>query len=149
MHVCLTGVMHVCLYVDERVCVVYVSPVELDEDTLDYYIKLLSIRQDTLTDDTFSDSTGSRELGRHFDRERLHIVTPENLEAFRSCHMSLSTVLLYSPKCLARIKRLVSGRPAYIVPGLVSRDDLAVAHKLGKNSFSSQVSCRNCSHFCS
>lgn len=45
--------------------------------------------------------------------------------------MSLSSVLLYSPRCLARIKRLVAGRPAYIVSGIVCRDDIAVADALG------------------
>ena len=114
---------------DESVDVIYVSPVDLDKDTLEYYIKLLSMRQ--LDEDTPS-SEDEDTPKRSFDRERLHVVIPENLEAFRSCRMSLSTVLLYSPKGLARIRRLVAGRPAYIVSGLVSMDDIALADTLGR-----------------
>jgi len=127
------------------VYVVYVSPVQLDSDTLDYYFKLLSINQEN-TDTRSGDDTPTKSQAvslqslnevkqeRLFSRERLHVVTPENLEAFKNCRMSLSTVLLYSPRCLARIKRLVAGKPSYIVSGLVSRDDIALAHALGMSS---------------
>lgn len=33
-------------------------------------------------------------------------------------HFPLSSLLYYSPRCLRRIRSLVKGRPAYIVPGV-------------------------------
>ena len=130
---------------DPNVHVVYVSPVHLDADTVDYYLKLLSIRpaddspsvgrEDTPTwSPATAHQTPTDASPDQLARERLHVVIPENLEAFRGYRMSLSTVLLYSPQCLARIKRLVAGKPSYIVSGIVSTDDIALAHTLGKSS---------------
>ena len=69
-------------------------------------------------------------------KHRVHFVFPEKLEYFQSHNLALSSSLLYSPLCLARIKRLISGREAYIISGTVCKEDLAVAHKLGKQKFS-------------
>lgn len=63
--------------------------------------------------------------------ERVHFITPERVETFSRHHMALSSVLLYSPRTMQRIRHLTTGRETYIVPGVVSQDDLAVADKLG------------------
>lgn len=63
--------------------------------------------------------------------ERVHFVTPELAGAFSRHRMALSSVLLYSPRTVERIRHLTAGRDAYIMPGVVSRDDLAVADQLG------------------
>jgi IQ domain-containing protein H len=39
----------------------------------------------------------------------------------------LSTILYYSPKCLNRIRALIKGQSAYIVPNILGDDDLKIA----------------------
>ena len=97
--------------------IIYVSPVVLSEDLESYNLKLLSLGQEgTQTEDIC---------------KRLTLITPESLGKFRGKNLSLSTVLLYSPKAMRRIRNLTRGKNAYILPGVVSEDDLAVAEQLG------------------
>ena len=54
-------------------------------------------------------------------------MVPENTHRFPH-HFSLAQMLVYSPKTLKRIKSLVKGRQAYIVPGVSpSADDIKVS----------------------
>ena len=55
-------------------------------------------------------------------------------------HFSLSQILLYSPRIMKRIKRLIKNKNAYIVPGIPSNDDIKLSNMLNvlfNNNFNS------------
>ena len=54
--------------------------------------------------------------------KRFKIVVPEN-HARMPRSLSLTSLLLYSPKALKRIKRFCRGRPAYIVPNMIGPEE--------------------------
>ena len=94
--------------------VLYVSPAPVEDEVQEYYGSLLAMGQ-----------------GGEGAMERVHFVTPEQAGTFSRHRMALSSVLLYSPRTVERIRHLTAGREAYIMPGVVSQDDLAVADQLG------------------
>jgi hypothetical protein len=100
---------------DPNVEVVYISPVEVDSEVLDYYTRLLAMGP----------------AGSETAMDRVHIITPDHLHSFPSHTLPLSTLLTLSPRTVQRVRRLIAGREAYIVPGVVNRDDLSVADMLG------------------
>ncbi|XP_053319756.1 IQ domain-containing protein H [Spea bombifrons] len=111
-----------CDIADPNVDVIYVSPVDLDEETRQYYRKVLGLRAAVLS--------GSPQDACEI-RDRFTILIPEAIGSFPSHPMCLSTLLKYSPKTLHRIRNLIQGREAYIVGGVLNMDDLAVADLLG------------------
>ncbi|KAG8574946.1 hypothetical protein GDO81_009395 [Engystomops pustulosus] len=111
-----------CDIADPNVDVIYISPVKLDEETEQYYRKLLGLRAAVLSGNP-QDAT---EL-----HDRFTILTPEAMDRFPNHHMCLSTLLKYSPKTLQRIRNLTQGRETYIVGRVPHADDLAVADVLG------------------
>lgn len=96
---------------DPNVNIVYVSPFTFTNDVLGYYMKILQIG------DIEEAST------------RLHIIVPENAHKFPS-HYSLTQCLLYSPKSMKRIKNLIRGKQAYLVPGRANTDDIKLSINL-------------------
>ncbi|CAI8053072.1 IQ domain-containing protein H [Geodia barretti] len=98
---------------DPNVEVVYISPVSLDQEILDYYGSLLA--------------TGPS--GSQSAMERVHIVTPD--VSLPPHPLPLSSLLTLNPRTVQRIKRLTAGREAYIIPGAVNPDDITVADMLG------------------
>src|SRR5688572_14028015 len=94
---------------DENVDVIYVAPFQLDDEAIEYFIKLLQVR-------------GIKNV-----TQRFHIIYPENYMLFDKSNISLSSLLLYSPKALKRIKMLTKGKIAYIIPGFVGPEDLKLA----------------------
>ncbi|KAM8972328.1 LOW QUALITY PROTEIN: IQ domain-containing protein H [Pelodytes ibericus] len=111
-----------CDIADPNVDVIYVSPVELDEETQQYYRKLLGLRAAVLS----GNPQNACEL-----QDRFTILIPEAIGSFPGHQLCLSTLLKYSPKTLKRIRNLIQGREAYIVGGVLHTDDLAVADLLG------------------
>jgi len=56
------------------------------------------------------------------------LVWPEN--RFSDCACVCQN-LLYSPKCMKRIRSIIEGKPAYLVPGYPSNSYLRIADQLG------------------
>ena len=123
-----------CDLVYDYVDFIYVTSLPINEETLQYYLKLLGLK-------------GAVSNGRTEDQvdlsHRYKIVIPEALSKFPTHNMSLATLLKYSPKAIDRIKNLIRGRDAYILPGVMSMDDLYVADLLGVPIFGTEPEIAN------
>ncbi len=97
---------------DPNVDIIYVSPFQLTNDVIGYYMKIIEIGE--------IDNPTSR----------LNFIVPENYVKFPT-HYSLAMCLMLSPKALKRIKTLIKGKQAYIIPGAVSTEDIKVSIALG------------------
>ena len=115
----------ICDVLDPNVTVIYVCPMEMHEEILDYYEGLLGPGTISRSKEQESDLG----VGKAWDR--VHFVTPEHLESFGHHNLSLSSLLKYSPKAIKHIKRLVGEREAYIIPHVPDQDDLDVSNVLG------------------
>lgn len=94
-----------------NVDIVYVSPFDLPADVAGYSIRMLEL------------------AGVADASKRVRFVSPEQATRLPE-HFSLASLVLYSPKCLSRIRRATRGKNAYIVAGHPGDDDVRLAQAL-------------------
>lgn len=114
-------IARICSVLDPNVDVIYVSPITVTDEAKQYYHKLLSLKSAINSGDVKQVSDIS---------SRITFIVPEVITHFSKKSLCLSSMLKYSPTALKRIKHLIKGRDAYIVPGLMHIDDLDVARSL-------------------
>uniref|UniRef100_A0A671SLM4 IQCH-like ATP-grasp domain-containing protein n=1 Tax=Sinocyclocheilus anshuiensis TaxID=1608454 RepID=A0A671SLM4_9TELE len=117
-----TQMGRLCDIRDENVEVIYVSPVCLGKDVLQYYTRLLGLQT--------AIELGDASAPESHCSKRFTILMPEALEYFPTRNMCLASLLKYSPRTLQRIKNLIQGKQAYMISGVTHIDDLAVADEL-------------------
>ena len=78
---------------------IYISPVTLSDETLQYYIKLMRMCSESGKSEIGDDASSATaaDIG-----DRFHVIVPERLNTFTGHNMALSTILMYSLKTIER-----------------------------------------------
>ncbi|CAF0922786.1 unnamed protein product [Adineta steineri] len=114
-----------CELDDPNVNVIYVSPMSVNDEILQYYNKLINLRAMVEQGNNQPATSIPNNVN-----ERFKIIVPESLHSFPKHNMCLATLLKYSPKALKQIKNLIQNQQAYLVSGTSHIDDLYIAEYL-------------------
>ncbi|CAF3609709.1 unnamed protein product [Rotaria socialis] len=114
-----------CELEDPNIDVIYVSPMPVNDEILQYYNRLISLR--ALVEQGSEQPTPTTSNNTN---ERFVIIVPEALNRFPGQNMCLASLLKYSPKALKQIKKLIKDRSAYLVTGISHIDDLYISEYL-------------------
>ncbi|CAF2085568.1 unnamed protein product [Rotaria magnacalcarata] len=114
-----------CELEDPNIDVIYVSPMPVNDEILQYYNRLISLRALVEQGSEQPASTTSNNTN-----ERFVIIVPEALNRFPGQNMCLASLLKYSPKALKQIKKLIKDRSTYLVTGISHMDDLYISEYL-------------------
>lgn len=125
-------IARLCAAADPAVHVVYVSPVALSDELVEYYRRIVALSRDNGKDQPvqhdIKESTKLKVVNvpsapavastdePSFRASSFTIVVPE-LSAYFPDHTTLSSLALYSPACSRRLRRIAAGNVAVIVPG--------------------------------
>ncbi|CCW59537.1 unnamed protein product [Phytomonas sp. EM1] len=96
---------------DPNVEVVLVAPFRPQAEIMKYYHSLLA------------------NVGVHNSEGRLTLVVPEDVDRLKN-GMSLTRLTLLSPRVMKVLKTLCTGKPAYIVPGVIGPEELDLVSEL-------------------
>ena len=96
---------------DPNVEVVYISPFPIEHEALQYYTRLLQM------------------MGVTDISSRLHIIVPENQSRLPQ-GISLTRAVVYSQRNIKRLEALTRGKKSYIIPCVVSKEELQLAARL-------------------
>ncbi|XP_065912018.1 IQ domain-containing protein H-like isoform X2 [Dysidea avara] len=95
---------------DANTDVIYISPVKVTKEVEAYYQQLLDMRP--------------------APHGNYHLLYPENAHKFHKHNLSLSTLMIYSPRTTKRLENLIAGKETYIMTDVISYDDLGLADRL-------------------
>ncbi|EGB03621.1 hypothetical protein AURANDRAFT_67879 [Aureococcus anophagefferens] len=109
-------IARLCAAADPNTHVVYVSPVELGDELVDYYQRVLSLARGGSGDDDDDADGDPASTPRPGASSRFTVIVPELVRRFPA-HFTLASLALYSPSCCRRLYHLSAGRFAVIVPG--------------------------------
>ena len=97
---------------DPNVSIIYLAPIEINEEIVNFYTKMLE----------FGDIEEAA--------SRFVIITPDSNKQLPG-HISTTKAVLYSTRVLKRLKALVKFKQAYIIPSAVSKEEIELSLLLG------------------
>jgi len=108
---------------DPLVEVIYITPIELDDEIINYYSKV----KKTSNKIDYFHFIQVIQIGDLVNfKEKVHFLYPEGSK-FLPYTFSTSKKLLFSPHALKQIKKIIGLKPAYIITGYPGENDLNLA----------------------
>jgi hypothetical protein len=101
----------------EKVEIIYITNIEIPEEVKRYYYKVMEL------------------AGLKLGQKRVHFLPIIGADTFPA-HFSTAAKILYSPKTLRSIKRILNNRPGYIIPSCPTQEDVLLSNALNLPLFS-------------